>query len=169
MPRKAREQSALEVRRLKSPGRWAVGGVDGLALQITEAGARSWVLRIIVAGKRREIGLGSFPSVALADARDRARVLRAQVVAGAGPVVAKREARLAASAIDAARQTFSEVAEQYITQHAPSWKNAKHAAQWTSTLRDYAEPVIGATAVGDLTTAHILRVLEPIWSTKTAP
>ena len=76
MPRKASELSALEVRRLSRPGRWGVGGVDGLALQVTGSGARSWVLRVSVAGRQREMGLGSFPSVPLAQAREKARAYR---------------------------------------------------------------------------------------------
>lgn len=78
MPRKARELSPLEVRRLARPGRCSVGGVDGLALQVTPSGARSWVLRITVAGKQREMGLASFPTVTLAGARNKARSHRLQ-------------------------------------------------------------------------------------------
>ena len=77
MPRKARELSPLEVRRMVTPGRWSVGGVDGLALQVSASGARSWVLRVTVAGRQREMGLGSFPSVPLAGgARTRAHAAR---------------------------------------------------------------------------------------------
>jgi len=85
MPRKARELSALEVRRLAREGRWSVGGVDGLALQVSPSGARSWVLRLRVAGLQREMGLGSYPSVTLADARERARQYRLTTSAGDAP------------------------------------------------------------------------------------
>ena len=167
MPRKARELSPLEVRRLTTPGRWSVGGVDGLALQVTAPDARSWVLRVTAAGKQRELGLGSFPSVTLADARERARALRAQLVSGEDPVAERQAARSAAAAERAAQQTFSALAAQYIAQHASGWKNAKHAAQWTATLKTYAEPVLGALLVRDITTAHVIQVLDPIWLTKT--
>jgi len=86
MPRKARELSALEVRRLSQPGRWSVGGVDGLALHLTSSGARSWVLRLPLGGRQRELGLGSFPTVGLAEARERARGYRAQVRDGGDPL-----------------------------------------------------------------------------------
>ena len=76
MPRKAKELSSLEVRRLIRPGRWSVGGVDGLALQVTPSGAQSWVLRFRSGGRQREAGLGSFPTVTLAAAREKARQLR---------------------------------------------------------------------------------------------
>jgi len=167
MPRKAKELSPLEIRRLVQPGRWSVGGVDGLALQVTETGARSWVLRLAVAGKQREMGLGSFPTVPLAEAREKARSHRAKVEEGADPISARRAALSAAAAERNSQQTFANVAAQYIARHAKSWKNDKHAAQWTSTLRTYAEPVIGPLLVRDVTTAHVIKVLEPIWTTKT--
>ena len=167
MPRKARELSPLEVRRLSKPGRWSVGGIDGLALQITATGARSWVLRLSVAGKQREMGLGSFPSVPLAEAREKARLQRAKVEQGADPISARRAAQSAAVAERNSQQSFASVAAQYIEQHVKSWKSAKHGAQWASTLRAYAEPVIGSLLVRDVTTAHVIKVLEPIWAEKT--
>lgn len=167
MPRKARELSPLEVRRLSRPGRWSVGGVDGLALQVTESGARSWVLRLTIGGKQREMGLGNFPSVTLAEARDKARAQRAQVSQGIDPLAARSAARSAAAAQRQAQQTFSIVAAKYISQHELTWKSPKHAAQWASTLASYAEPVIGELMVADITAAHVIRALEPIWATKT--
>ncbi len=167
MPRKARELSPLEVRRLSRPGRWSVGGVDGLALQVTESGARSWVLRLSVAGRQREMGLGSFPSVPLAEAREKARAHRAMVDRGADPISVRRAAKSAAAAERDSQQSFATVAAQYIAQHAKSWKNAKHGAQWASTLRTYAEPVIGSLLVRDVSTVHVIKVLEPIWAGKT--
>jgi integrase len=167
MPRKAKELSPLEVRRLVSPGRWSVGGVDGLALQVTASGARSWVLRLAVAGKQREMGLGSFPTVTLASAREKARAFREQVAQGADPI-ASRQAVVSATAADRlAQKTFAEVAAQYIEQHSASWKNQKHASQWTVTLQTYAHPVIGALLVRDVSAAHVIRILEPIWASKT--
>jgi integrase len=167
MPRKARELSPLEVRRLNQPGRWAVGGVDGLALQVTPAGARSWVLRLTLSGKQREMGLGGFPSVTLADAREKARTYRSQVQAGADPIAKRIAAVSAAAAERSAMQTFAQTAEQYIDRHEKSWKNAKHAAQWTATLKSYANPVFGDFAVKDITAAHVIKAIEPIWGTKT--
>ena len=167
MPRKATELSALEVRRLVNPGRWSVGGVDGLALQVTSTGARSWVLRITPRGRRREMGLGSFPSVTLAEAREKARKPRTLAEEGVDPIAAREANRSAASAAQQAQKTFSEVAAQYLAQHEKSWKNAKHQAQWAATLRTYAEPSIGKLLVRDIRSAHVIAVLEPIWTTKT--
>ena len=86
MPRKAKELSPLEVRRLTRPGRWSVGGTDGLALQVSPSGARSWVLRMAAGGRQREMGLGSFPTVTLAEARERARQCRTLVKQGIDPL-----------------------------------------------------------------------------------
>ena len=145
MPRKAKELSPLEVRRLTRPGRWSVGGVDGLALQVTESGARSRVLRLRVAGTQREMGLGSFPTISLADARERVRQHRVMISQGHDPDLGASRGRQRRGG-GAGRQSrpFSSVAAQYIAQHEKSWKNKKHGAQWTSTLETYAAPVVGS-------------------------
>lgn len=167
MPRKAKELSPVEVRRLVLPGRWSVGGVDGLALQVSGSGARSWVLRLSTGGRQREMGLGSFPTVTLAGARDEARRQRALFKAGTDPIALRRAIESAAAAKRATQKTFSEVAAQYISRHEKSWKNPKHHAQWSATLRTYAEPSIGKLLVSDIRPAHVVGVLEPIWITKT--
>ena len=149
------------------PGRWSVGGVDGLALQITSTAARSWVLRLTIGGRQREMGLGSFPTVTLAGARDEARKQRALFKSGNDPIAVRRAIESAAAAKRATQKTFAEVAARYIAQHEKSWKNAKHHAQWTATLRTYAEPTIGKLLVSDVQPAHVISVLEPIWTTKT--
>ena len=137
MTRKAKELSSLEVGRLDRPGRWSVGGVDGLALQVLHSGARSWVLRYRAGGRKREIGLGSFPTVSLAAVRERARQLRADVSDGRDPIASIQARESAPLAERQTPKTFSEVAAQYIAQHEKSWKNAKHQAQWAATLRTY--------------------------------
>ena len=167
MPRKAKELSSLEVRRLTRPGRWSVGGVDGLGLQVTQSGAQSWVLRFRIAARQREMGLGSFPTVSLAAAREKARQLRSIVSDGGDPIAVIQAEESAALAERQAQKTFSEVAAQYIAQHEKSWKSAKHQAQWASTLRTYAEPSIGKLLVRDIKPTHVIGVLEPLWTTKT--
>lgn len=161
------ELKPLEIARLKQPGLHFVGGVRGLALQISPTGSRSWVLRIAVGSKRREMGVGSYPSVTLAEARDKARVKRQMVEDGLDPVAERKadHARLVADQKTAT--TFEQACEQYLESQASEWKNAKHAAQWGATLKTYAYPFMGKLLVRDIQKEHVLAALKPIWNTKT--
>lgn len=167
MPRQVKELSALEVNRLKSAGLHAVGGVSGLQLQVAASGARSWILRIVAGGRRRDIGLGGFPTVTLAGARERARLTRDQILQGIDPVQERRKAADALREQDARSLTFNEAVALFIDAKSDEWRNAKHRAQWSSTLATYAGPTIGSMQVGNVDHTHILKVLEPIWKTKT--
>lgn len=164
MPKIAKELSALEVRNLTQPGHHFVGGVAGLMLQITESGGRTWVLRASVGGKRRDIGLGGYPTVTLAGARESARLARDKIRNGVDPVAERLAARSALAAARAASITFEEAAKRCIAAKEAGWRNAKHAGQWTATLRTYAFPSIGGLQVSAVETAHVVGVLEPLWS-----
>lgn len=166
MPKIAKELSALQVSRLLDEGHHAVGGVTGLYLYVTSTGARSWVLRIGVGKKRRHMGLGGFPSVTLAMAREQARTARSEFRAGLDPIAARHKAvsKLLAEQLNAV--TFESAAKAYIDAHGDTWKNPKHRAQWSATLATYAFPVIGNLQTAHVTQAHVLAVLEPIWKTK---
>jgi hypothetical protein len=167
MPRIARELSALEVRRLDRPGLWAVGGATGLHLQVTPTGARSWVLRVKVGDRRRDIGLGPFRDVPLARARERARELREAIQNGVDPLAERQEARARLKADTAKSVTFDEVAARVVAMKRQEFKNGKHAAQWPATLGTYASPVIGALPVDKVELGHVTEILLPIWTTKT--
>lgn len=167
MPKKAVELGALQVSRLKMPGRHAVGGVAGLHLWIKATGAKSWILRVLVGPVRKDIGLGGYPDVTLAGARDAARRARDQIVQGIDPVEQRKQARALLMAEKATAKTFSQCAEAFIEAKGDEWDNPKHRQQWTNTLKTYAEPHIGQLLVRDITLAHILEVLQPIWKTKT--
>ena len=167
MPRKARELSALEVGRLKQPGLHAVGGVAGLHMQVAPTGARTWVLRIVIAGKRRDMGLGGFPDVTLAGAREKARVARLQVEQGVDPIEQRREVRNVLMATRASAKTFDECVAGLLAAREGEWRNAKHRWQWQNTLETLAAPVMGKLRVSDIKLAHVLDVLQPIWSNKT--
>jgi len=167
MPKLAKELGPLAVSRLAAPGLHAVGGVNGLALHITGTGARSWILRVVVGGKRREIGLGSFPSVTLAGAREGARKKRDAIKEGVDPVAQRRAADSTLRASNAAARTFRQCCDAYIKAHEGGWRNAKHGQQWRNTLEQYAHPVMGSLIVRDVELSHVLRVLEPMWSEKT--
>lgn len=167
MPKKAKELSALEVNRLTAPGLHAIGGVAGLYLQVTDSGARSWILRATIGTRRRDIGLGGFPDVTLAGAREAARKTRIMIKDGIDPVEESKAKRSAVIAAQAAAITFGEAASKYISAHEAGWKNAKHAAQWTATLETYAFPTIGKIRISEIQTAHVINILESIWTTKT--
>ena len=167
MPKIAKELTPLAVSKIKDSGWHAVGHVSGLGIKVAPSGSRAWVLRTTVAGKRREFGLGGFPTISLASARERARSTLDKIYAGADPAVEKREVKAALIAQKAKLVTFKNLAQQYIDQHEASWKNSKHAAQWVSTLETYAYPICGSMVVAEITTPILLNILEPIWQTKT--
>lgn len=167
MPKKAKEMGPLEVSRLTTAGLHAVGKVAGLYLQVADTGARSWVLRVMIAGKRRDMGLGGYPDVSLAQAREKAQEKRNAASEGRDPIEERRAARSALRASRAAALTFEQCAAAYIAAQEAGWRNAKHAQQWRNTLETYAYPVFGSLLAGDIALPHVLAVLEPIWRTKT--
>ena len=167
MPRKAKELSALEVSRYKTAGLKAVGGVAGLYLQVSPTGARSWILRVVVGGRRRDQGLGGYPDVTLAMAREKARNSRKSIEQGEDPIAQRKQAKSAAIAQQATEKTFEQAARAYIEAHGDGWKNPKHRAQWTATLQTYAFPFIGRLLVRDVGQEQVLELLQPIWRTKT--
>jgi len=164
---KATELSPLEVSRLKSPGLHFVGGVAGLALQVSQSGARSWILRIKIGTKRRDLGLGGFPDVPLAQAKEKARQARGKVKEGIDPIEEARAARSALMAAQSKAFTFDQAADAYIKAHEAGWKSLKHTAQWRTTLTTYASPIIGTMQVTDVDLTHVMQILEPIWTDKT--
>jgi integrase len=165
MPIIAKELSAVEVKRLNQPGWHAVGGVAGLLLQVKPWSRknsplpRSWILRVRVGGKRRPIGLGSYPQVSLAEARERARKLSLDVKDGIDPIARKQAQRSALLAAAAKSKTFRDCAEAYMKAHASDYTSEKHRKQWASTLEAYAYPVIGNLLVADITMRHVLDVV----------
>lgn len=167
MPRKAKQLTAIALSKLTARGFYFVGGVDGLALSVSSTGARNWILRVRIAGKRCDVGLGAFPEVSLATAREKAIFSRQQIRDGINPIAAKREAKAALMAAQASFITFEDAAAQYIAAHERSWKNIKHASQWRNTLSQYAYPTIGKLHVKDVGLEHVMKVLEPIWASKT--
>ena len=168
MPKLARELQAIEVARLTGDRLHLVGGVQGLGLQIDGA-SRAWVLRAVVGGKRRDMGLGAYPGVTLAMARKKAAEAREAIRQGIDPVAQAKGARSALRAAEAAALTFEQCAERYIRTHRAGWRNPKHAAQWESTLALHAYPVLGDLLVRDVALTHVMQVLEPIWTETTAP
>ncbi|MGJ5044147.1 tyrosine-type recombinase/integrase [Bradyrhizobium sp. HKCCYLRH1062] len=160
--------TALKVAKVKKPGMYADGA--GLYLQVTGDGentsAKSWIFRFTLRGRSREMGLGSFSIFGLAEARAKAAEYRRQVYEGIDPIEARRAHRVQAALEAAAALTFKECTKQYLAAHSAGWRNAKHAAQWSSTLKTYAEPVIGSLSVHSIDTALVMKIIEPLWSKK---
>ena len=160
--------TTLQIKHAKE-GMYADG--NGLYLRVQKSGAKSWIFRFQLNGKRREMGLGTLADKSAPDARSEAAQLAAQVRNGIDPIEdrkAKAEiAALEAIKVKAAATTFRQVAAEYIENHRASWKNAKHAQQWTNTLEQYAGPIIGDKSVGEITTEDVLSILQPLWITKT--
>ena len=170
MPVKAKELGALAVSRIavsKKRGLHAVGGVDGLLLQVTETGATSWLLRVMIAGKRRGMGLGAYPGVGVAAAREKARAARVLIEQGIDPIEQRHKVRQEVAVARANYKTFDECAQAMLAVKGAGWKNDKHRAQWSSTLQSYASPVLGKMSVRDIEMGDVLRVLSPIWNEKT--
>ncbi len=148
--------TALKVASIKKPGRHRDGG--NLALVVGKTGRKTWAFLYTHHGREREMGLGSVELLSLAEARDEALANRKLLRSGIDPIEARRKAREARPGI-----TFEEVATEYIATFEPSWKNSKHAAQWPSTLKQYAYPLIGSVPVESLDNADVISVLKPIW------
>lgn len=139
---------------------------NGLYLQVKNGG-RSWVLRYMLAGRPRMMGLGAQAKVRLSDARDMAKDAYALIGRGIDPI-AERQARMDAAKIEAAKAvTFQQAAERLIRSKAAEWSNAKHADQWTATLATYVFPIFGHLPVQEIDTGLVMKTLEPIWTTKT--
>ncbi len=160
MPKIAKPLGALEVSRLSGAGLHAVGTVAGLYLAINKNGARSWILRTKVGNRRTDIGLGSYPAIALSVARERALEAKEKIRQGIDPIADKRARR---SVIE---WTFDRCAAEYIALHRAGWKNAKHAQQWENTLATYASPEFGSKHVREIGISEVLSAIQPHWLTK---
>lgn len=159
--------TAVGVKNLKKPGWYGDG--RGLWLQVRESGSKSWALRYTLQGRARIMGLGPWPEVTLEQARQKAFDARRLLKNPDDPQdpIEHRRARLRAAHLANGAHTFEAVAKSYIKAHRDSWRNEKHAGQWESTLETYAHPIIGPLPVQQVDTDSVLRVLEPIWKTKT--
>jgi len=160
MPKIVERLTPLKVKNLHEKGDYADGG--GLYLTVSATGAKSWIYRYSSDGRRREMGLGSLTKVGLGEARKLAEQASSSLALGLDPLDQKRE--LALKRTNAL--TFRACAEQYVASHKPGWRNPKHAQQWENTLKTYADPVIGDLSTDQITTDHIMKILEPIWLTK---
>jgi integrase len=160
--RKYQALSAAKVRAISEPGLYADG--NGLNLKVEPSGAKRWVQRVTIKGKRHNLGLGGYPVVSLAEAREMADDNQRAIRQGRNPIAEKRRAEQERR--QQSLPTFAQAARQVIEIRRPTWSNEKHAAQWANTLATYVYPVIGFLPVNEINSADVLTVLTPIWTEK---
>jgi integrase len=156
--------TALQVQRLRKPGKYPDGG--GLYFLIHQGGSRSWAFRY---GQRGGtwVGIGPLHTVGLAEARDRAKAFRLQLVDGVDPLAAKRGERQAVQLAAARSMSFDQCVDRYFEAHRHGWRNPRHTREWLASLRKHASPILGALPVADVDTSLVCRVIEPLWTGKT--
>ena len=154
-----RLDSAVSVRNVRTEGRHSVG--ETLYLMVWPSARKTWVQRLTIEGKRKDLGLGPYPTVSLAEARKKAQDNLSLVNSGGNPLAVKQEESALTSI-----PTFDALARQHIAENLRSWRNSKHGAQWRSTLETYAFPTLGALKVNEITRRHVVDALSPIWTSK---
>lgn len=137
---KTKGLTQIGAQRLKEPGLHSDG--LGLNLFVKPTGAKSWVLRYMLNGRARSMGLGGYPEITLAAAREKAAAYRTIIKSGTDPLDGKHESKAKARADAAKRITFNKAAAEYIESHKSGWKNAKHIEQWRTSIKDYADGII---------------------------
>ena len=140
---------------------------NGLYLQVSPTGTKSWIFRYSLNKRSREMGLGELTLVSLAEARQASLSSRKLLKEGVDPIEERARVRQTRQVHQARSITFDMCAEAYIEARAPGWRNAKHAEQWRSTLKTYALPIFGELPIQDIDTPLVMKVLDPIWHTKT--
>ena len=155
-----------KIRALVKPGHYSDG--ECLYLRVSNSGTKSWIFKYTRNGKTREMGLGSLLSIPPDAARRLADEARWVLASGADPIERRRTDTVAATLAANNVRTFADCAADYIEAHKAGWKNAKHISQWKNTIRDYVNPHIGKLSVGDISTEHVVRILQKdaFWTTK---
>ena len=162
MPRVAKELSPIQLKRLP-PGIHAVGGVAGLLLVVKETGARNWLLRVAIAGRRRELGLGPFPEVSLAAARAKAADHREAVREGRDPAAERASARAALAVASKPKLTVIEAARRCHSAHSGGFSSEKNAKRWLGTLETHVFPAMGQRSLETITVTDVVGLLTPLW------
>ena len=175
MPKISKNLSDVHVRKLTfklnkdgkpTPDRHVVGGVAGLLLYCKPSGSRSWVLRVTIGGRRSDIGLGSYPSVSLKEARELSRERRLKIQEGIDPLAEKKTKKETLAADQAQQITFQKYSLKFILIEGKNYKSPQQRRRLTQLLRDYAYPFIGSYYIKDIKRKHLVEMLEPIWEVK---
>jgi integrase len=157
--------NSMLIQKTTAAGRYGDG--DGLYLQVSKGGHKSWIFRFMINSRSREMGLGSLSLVSLVEARIKASDCKRLLLDGKDPITFKHSERQTLALQNAKGITFKESALAYIEAKRPAWKNIKHANQWSNTLETYVNPIIGHLSIQDVDTTLVMKVLEPIWYKKT--
>ena len=147
--------SVARIKSLSNPGLHGDGGT--LYLRVAPGGSKSWIQRLTIDRKRRDIGLGGFPLVSLAEAREMAFENRKLARVGGDPLAAKRQAKV---------PTFREAAKRTFEANRPRWRSEKVARKWWQTLERHALPILGDTRLDRIGREDVLRVLTPLWTSR---
>ena len=166
MARVNEKLTALAVSKATKPGYYGDGA--GLWLQVSKSGSKSWIFRFTIKSKQREMGLGAVHTVTLSEARAKAKECRVQLLDGRDPLDARQAKKLATALEQAKMITFDQCAAAYIRAHSSGWKHDKHVRSWENSIATHASPVIGSLPVVAIDTGLVVKVLSPIWESKTA-
>ena len=164
MARIGNKLSALAISKLKKRGVYADG--LGLYVQVAEGGSKSWLFRFMQNGRARKMGLGPVHTVSLAEARDEALACRKLLRDGIDPIESRKAKKAAIRAGQARQMIFRQCGTKYIEANKAGWRNAVHAAQWPSTFEAYVYPIFGELPVDEIDVAHVMKVVEPLWSSR---
>ena len=166
MPQVAKQLTDIQLRNLKQTGLHRIGGEVGLSLKIAASGKRTFILRAKIGEKRTDIKLGDYPPMTLAQARTKAKEHRTDISKGLDPIMERKRRSAALAAEQARYMTFKGACEEFIPMKTKTLTNRKHAAQWWSTMKQYAYPTLASVNVDDITVQDILVLLKPIWFEK---
>ena len=150
-----RKITAAEVKSTTKPGMHRAD--DTLYLCVKPSGRRSWIQRVVVNGRRHSLGLGPYPVVTLAEARDLALDNRKMIQKGINPLADRRRSKM---------PTFRVATERTHKSFKESWKNEQHSRSWMQVVQKHAFPILADLPVDQITQQDVLNVLEPIWTTK---
>ena len=165
MVERKRRLTARTCANLNKHGRYSDGGRSGLYFRVTREGTKNWIFRFMLDGRAREMGLGPWPTVSLADARQQAMDAKRLLLDGDDPIEARKAARQAKRA-DRAAVTFAQAATRFIESHCDGWRDPRAAPVWTSSLQRFAFGVLGDMDVRGIEPEHVEAALRPIWTAK---